>query len=137
MNGHLCPRGLDAHDAPASWCYRRCGCRCDGCREVMAEVYRRYRHRRRAREAGNPQPRRVFPTAPLVARVEAAGGPAACCGEGIDGREALLRAYHRAACSDTVAWAAADRLAIELLGVHPVELWGDDWWTDQPTEVAA
>jgi hypothetical protein len=74
----------------------------------------------------------VLPAEPLVAAVQARGGVRACVGA--DG--ALERAYGRARGSQRLTIAAADKLAVRVLGMHPALLWGDAWWveTDQGPE---
>lgn len=41
----------------------------------------------------------------------------------------VYRAYWRAKRAGTITVWQADRLACAL-GVHPCELWGEDWWAD-------
>lgn len=55
------------------------------------------------------------------------GGPAAA---GVAQHSALERAYCRARREGSLTPFAADRLAIRLLGLHPVLVWGDEWWTE-------
>lgn len=42
--------------------------------------------------------------------------------------EAVQRAYFRAARTGSLTLAAADHLAVALLGEHPATIWGDEWW---------
>lgn len=72
----------------------------------------------------------VLPAAPLIALVEAAeAAPTMTAQQG-----ALSRAWHRAVASGAVTRPSGDKLAMELLGKHPCEVWGADWWTDEPAE---
>lgn len=67
--------------------------------------------------------RRVWlPSAPLVERVEARGGFAAC------GNSPRRRSYNRAKASGEVSASVADALSFELLGLHPCEVWGESWY---------
>lgn len=67
-----------------------------------------------------------LPAAPLIALVEAAdAAPTTVAQEG---------AWHRARVDGFVTRPGGDKLAIGLLGKHPCEVWGNDWWTDEPTE---
>lgn len=69
-----------------------------------------------------------LPVEPLVRLVEGRGGLYACLGTSA-GREVdrLDRMYRRASDRGHLSWKAADQLAIELLGLHPMLVWGDDW----------
>jgi hypothetical protein len=71
-------------------------------------------------------PRAVLPAEPLLERVRTRGGFRACTTPD----EALERAYSRALASGQLTPAAADRLAVRVLGEHPAMVWGDDWWED-------
>lgn len=62
-------------------------------------------------------------SAPLVAIVEARGGPTECGAQEFRTR----RAYTRAKATGTLTVWAADLLSHALLGVHPVEIW-PDWY---------
>ena len=64
------------------------------------------------------------PAAPLLRAVELRGGAAAC---GAKRSPALERALERAQVSGRLTYRAADQLAIRLLGLHPMLVWGDDW----------
>lgn len=68
-----------------------------------------------------------LPLAPLLAIVEARGGYAACAPDARGHRETLDRAWERAKAEGAVTFDAADRLAIRLLGLHPMLVWGEDW----------
>src|SRR5664279_4404783 len=72
------------------------------------------------------QQHRLLSSAPLVALVEAEGGYAACAGM-CQGNTPLARAWHRAKADGTVTWVAADVLAVKLLGLHPLLVWGEEW----------
>ena len=37
------------------------------------------------------------------------------------------RTYFRAKSQGTVTWRCADEFAIELLGMHPLMIWGEEW----------
>lgn len=69
-----------------------------------------------------------LPVGPLIAHVAARGGIAACL-EGLPelDRDRLDRAVHRGVAAGVLTFQAADVLAIELLGLHPMLVWGDDW----------
>jgi hypothetical protein len=70
---------------------------------------------------------RHLPAAPLVHLVQRAGGLTAC---GVVEHSDLERAYYRAAENGTLTAQAADQLAIRVLGLHPMLVWGDDWLVD-------
>jgi hypothetical protein len=63
-----------------------------------------------------------LPAAPLVAAVASRGGINRLAPEG-----PLRRAFFRAKRSGHLTPWAADQLAVELVGAHPADLWGDDW----------
>lgn len=44
-----------------------------------------------------------------------------------EGGERLRKAYYRAVTRGRVSVTHADELALELLGCHPAEVWGDAW----------
>lgn len=44
------------------------------------------------------------------------------------GTQRHWKAYDRARRTGTITFAAADLLAIELLKMHPAEIWGPDLW---------
>lgn len=61
---------------------------------------------------------------PLLRLLAVRGGPAACgAGEGTAEEQALLRARRQ---GWVTIW-AADELAVRLLGMTPLEVWGDEW----------
>jgi hypothetical protein len=63
-----------------------------------------------------------------VARVTERGGLAACLERQPDlDRARLERALLRGVAAGTLTYRAADVLAIRLLGLHPMLVWGDDW----------
>lgn len=66
---------------------------------------------------------------PLIDAVDARGGIGAVSAP-LDTRrrQALRRAYHRAAARGTVTARAADTLAVTLLGTHPACVFGRQWW---------
>jgi len=69
---------------------------------------------------------------PLVAAVEARGGAELLARrQGLVERtarfERLVRSYRRARSHGRVTDVAADALCIELLGEHPVLVWGEQW----------
>lgn len=67
--------------------------------------------------------------APLIALVERAGGAAAL---GLGQKCPFRRAYVRAKESGRITFARADVLSVRVLGLHPIELWGDAWlFTDE------
>ena len=78
---------------------------------------------------GGKVPQRRLPLAPLLELIEGRGGYAVCApGVGNRGdRAALDRTWERAKAEGAVPLTTADRLAIELLGLHPMLVWGDDW----------
>lgn len=63
-----------------------------------------------------------LPAGPLLAEVRARG----LCLNRFP--QAAHRAYYRAARHGSLTLAAADHLAVALLGEHPAAIWGDDWW---------
>lgn len=66
-----------------------------------------------------------LPAAPLLQRVAARGGPAACgVGQGSRQEQALMRARR----AGTLTLQAADKLAVEVLGLTPVEVWGSAFY---------
>ena len=75
-----------------------------------------------------------LPAAPLIERIERAGGLRGCGilrGNG-GGREAerLAKVFARARARGTIRIHPADELCIRALGVHPVSVWGDLWWSE-------
>ena len=68
-----------------------------------------------------------LPVGPLVAHVAARGGLAACLARepGLD-RVRLERALLRGVTVGVLTYRAANILAVELLGLHPMLVWGDD-----------
>lgn len=66
----------------------------------------------------------VLPAEPLLTAIRARGGVRACVGRDY----ALERAYSRARQIGQVTPWAADRLAVRVLGLHPVAVWGEVWW---------
>jgi len=71
-----------------------------------------------------------LPAGPLMRLVEGRGGLYAClCRHRRNG--GLERAYSVAARQGRRTWKAADRLAIELLGLHPLEVWGSAWLEEE------
>lgn len=84
-----------------------------------------------------------LPPGPLVSMVAACGGPFEAIAE-TTGRaypewvhddELLLRCYYSAVARPHMTPKTADRLAIQVLGLHPCLVWGLDWWDG--TEMAA
>lgn len=63
-----------------------------------------------------------FDAAPLVERVEARGGATEC-----GAVDASRRSYARAKKRGELTAMVADRLALELLKLHPCEVW-TDWY---------
>ena len=61
---------------------------------------------------------------PLQREVEARGIALPRGGDG----ERLRKAYHRAVRRGGVSVLHADELSVELLGVHPYEIWGAEWF---------
>lgn len=84
---------------------------------------------RPVRRRGTPRRQRRLPLEPLVELIEQRGGYEACApGVGNRGdRRALDRSWERAKAEGAVALSMADRLAIKILGLHPMLVWGDDW----------
>lgn len=77
----------------------------------------------------------TLPSAPLIAMVEARGGiGAALTARGLPPRlrAKFSRAYHRAKSSGTVSLQQADRLCVVVLGKHPCEVWGAEWFVPVP-----
>lgn len=73
--------------------------------------------------SGQPKCAQV-PAAPLLRFVMLRGGPAACgAREGTAAERALLRARRNGWLT---IW-AADELAVHLVGLTPVEIWGEEW----------
>ncbi len=72
----------------------------------------------------------TLPITPISRRVDLAGGIAALTdGMGPRQTDRLSMAYHRAQQAGTVTIWAADRLCVELLDLHPMLVFGDDWLT--------
>jgi len=59
-----------------------------------------------------------------VRLVHAHGGPIAC---GVHRDDATERAWERAKHDGWVTVRQADELAIRLLGLHPMLVWGEEW----------
>lgn len=78
---------------------------------------------------GRSARQRRLSLAPLLELVEQRVGYEACApGVGKRGdRGALDWMCERAKAEGAVALTTADRLAIRLLGLHPMLVWGDDW----------
>ena len=73
---------------------------------------------------------RTLPARALVEAVEARGGTAPLLERGgWRGRDAerLTRSYRRARENGQLTDAAADSLCIQLLGEHPLLVFGEDW----------
>lgn len=79
--------------------------------------------------AEEPVPKRDrLPVGPLVAWIAVRGGFAACAERQPHlNRVRLERALLRGVAAGVLTQRAADVLAIELLGLHPMLVWGDDW----------
>lgn len=81
-----------------------------------------------------PPTRRVerwLPVEPIVRVVEERGGFAAVVPGGVataSDAGAIRRSYLRAKQAGTITDALADRLCVELLGLHPCEVYGEQWW---------
>jgi hypothetical protein len=71
-----------------------------------------------------------LPFAPLEREMARLGGYYCCVAPRLDGlkKERLDRAWARACITGVLTWKAADQFAVELLGVHPYEIWGLDWF---------
>jgi hypothetical protein len=80
-------------------------------------------------------PAAVLPAGPLLERVRGRGGFRACAGAD----PALEKAYQRAQSAGRLTVWAADQLAVKVLGLPPVLVWGDAWWLDdqRPVDVSA
>lgn len=62
-------------------------------------------------------------------RAGATGSPMACLGGGAGRhRSTMGKAWARANDRGDIRWDVADRLAIELIGLHPAEVWGAKWF---------
>lgn len=69
-----------------------------------------------------------LPVGPLVGHVAARGGLAVCLERQPElDRVRLERSLLRGVAAGVLTYRAADILAIELLGLHPMLVWGDDW----------
>lgn len=84
---------------------------------------------RRRAQARSPQPSSRLPISPLVPFVEARGGIHQLVAQLDDSRSAvaLERRYHRAQEAGYCSLQFADCLAVTLLFMHPMEIWGDEW----------
>ncbi len=71
----------------------------------------------------------LLPIGPLATQVRLAGGFEGA-GRGLTGmrRVRIERAWLRGLDAGYLMWPAADRLAIELLGMHPCQVWGGAWF---------
>ncbi len=65
-----------------------------------------------------------IPAAPLLRQVELHGGRAHL---GLNERTAASRAFDRARREGSLTLDAADQLAVLVLGMHPIEIWGDTY----------
>jgi hypothetical protein len=75
---------------------------------------------------------KVFPVAPLVALLDEMGGwENVMRGKPTGMRERLQKALTRGKETGHVTVPFADCLAIEVLGLHPALVWGDDWWDEK------
>ena len=76
-------------------------------------------------------PAESLPAAPLLAAVEHRGGISACLGEGVDHQQStqILSLLAAARKKGRVTVWTGDRLAVQVLGVHPVTVWGELWFT--------
>lgn len=68
--------------------------------------------------------RELLPLEPLLRQIRLRGGPAAV---GAANRTAGAKDLERARAAGGLTYAAADRLAVRLLGVTPRELWPEVW----------
>lgn len=76
-----------------------------------------------------------LPAAPLHTLVEAQGGLKACsvrkgASDPADAQQLFIRfsrAYYRAGQSGWISERQADELSVRVLGLHPMEIWADDW----------
>jgi len=76
----------------------------------------------------------VLPIEPLAVQVSLLGGIRQLKYEasGLRGLR-LERAFMRGLEAGYVSWKVADQLAVELLGMHPFQVWGDAWFGAIPT----
>lgn len=74
---------------------------------------------------GQTQPH--VPAGPLLDEVRRRGGNAVVL-QGRPDRQRVERALHRGQSNGWVTVESADRLATDVLGAHPADLWGSDWW---------
>jgi hypothetical protein len=63
---------------------------------------------------------------PLVQAVQERGGLAGL-GAGKHANTALRQAFYRARRKGLIPLDQADDLCVQLLGCHPVQVWGDAW----------
>lgn len=90
-------------------------------RELAAQILRG--------EYAEARPAPVLPVEPLVAQIRIRGGwPAASRHLGRTRHYSLEWALRRGIESGYLSWAAADSLAVEVLGMHPFMIWGDVWF---------
>ena len=66
-----------------------------------------------------------LPFEPLRSRIEARLGPH---GVLVSLGDADRQAYYRAARSGVITVWAADRLCVDVLGLHPAAVYGATWW---------
>lgn len=64
-----------------------------------------------------------LPAAPLLELIELRGGIFECSPTPAD-----RRVFNRARASGAITVWNADRVSHSLLGLHPAEVWDDDWW---------
>lgn len=78
---------------------------------------------RPARSASRTAEPRV-PAEPLLRQLHLRGGPAAC---GVQAHSAEEKALERARTEGSLTVWAADQLAVRVLGVHPLLVWGEEF----------
>lgn len=72
--------------------------------------------------------------APLLKEIRRRGGIAQVL-RGREDRGSLDRALHRGRADGYFTLATADRIATDVLGIHPAELWGSVWWNSAESGV--
>lgn len=100
----------------------------------LAEYLQRKMEEARSKTAEPPSPPAWLPAEPLERLVAGRGGIGRCLSEIPPGRRRALldRYFRRAVDARRVRWFTGDRLAVELLGLHPFEVWGEEWLMDPP-----
>lgn len=89
----------------------------------IADAAGHQRHRTQLEQVAHP--RSTLPAEPLLRQVSLRGGPTAA---GLGNKGAAYEAYRRAKVIGRLTPRAAEGLSMQVLGMHPCELWSELWF---------